>query len=121
MELIIVLTALFSKHILADYFFQRAWMFPDKGVYGAWGGVSHAGIHGILTTLVLFGFADIQTAIILGLLDFFFHYHIDYAKNNVWKNKKLTSSDSLYWMIHGVDQFAHFLTYVLIVFLISNH
>mgnify|MGYP001181148228 FL=1 len=121
MELIIVLTALFSKHILADYFFQRAWMFPDKGVYGAWGGVAHAITHSILTSFVLMFFTDVFTAQALAVLDGFLHYHIDYIKNNVWKSKKYTASHSEYWMIHGVDQFLHFLTYVLIVFLISNH
>ena len=81
MELIIVLTALFSKHILADYFFQRAWMFPDKGVYGAWGGVAHAITHTILTSFVLMFFTDVFTAQALAVLDGFLHYHIDYIKN----------------------------------------
>jgi len=121
MELIVLLTVLFTKHILADYFFQRAWMFPDKGIYGAWGGVAHAISHTILTSIILIFFTGWFTAQLLAILDGIIHYHIDYIKNNVWKSKKLTSNDSLYWMIHGVDQFLHFLTYVLIVFLVSNY
>jgi len=117
MEPLILLTFLFTKHILADYFFQRAWMFPDKGVYGAWGGVAHAITHAILTSFILMFFTDVFTAQALAVLDGFLHYHIDYIKNNVWKNKKLTPMDNLYWMIHGTDQFLHFLTYILIVFL----
>ena len=86
MEPLILLTFLFTKHILADYFFQRAWMFPDKGVYGAWGGVAHAITHAILTSFILMFFTDVFTAQALAVLDGLLHYHIDYIKNNERKN-----------------------------------
>lgn len=117
MEPITLLTLLFTKHILADYFLQRSWMFPDKGIYGAWGGVAHAKIHGLFTFLILLLFIPPVPALVFGALDSLIHYHIDYIKQHVWKSKKLTSMDNLYWMVHGVDQFLHFLTYVLIVLL----
>jgi len=56
-------------------------------------------------------------AILLGLLDSAIHYHVDYVKSNFWKSKKLGPSDQVYWIAHGVDQFLHFMTYVLLVIL----
>ena len=119
MSSIIVLTGLMIKHTIADYFMQYSWMIKDKATYGAKGGLAHAGWHGILTMLVLIGF-NVPTlySIFLGILDAVLHYHIDFLKSNVWKTKKLTPNDQMYWVIHGVDQFAHFLTYILIICLL---
>ena len=120
-----LLLLLMLKHTVADYFMQYGWMFKDKARYLGFGGLAHSGWHGILTTSVLIYFnpmggIPILWCILLGLLDAIIHYHIDYAKSNVWKNSKLNSEDSLYWAIHGTDQFLHFSTYILIVYIIGT-
>jgi hypothetical protein len=117
MELTIMF-GLMVKHTLADYFFQYSWMIKDKGNYGAWKGMAHSEFHGLLTWVVLticgIGW---PLALALSLADAFIHYHIDFIKSNFWKSKQLGPQDQLYWVTHGVDQFAHFLTYIGIVLL----
>ena len=117
MSSIIVLTGLMIKHTIADYFMQYSWMIKDKATYGAWGGVAHAKLHGLFTFIILLLYVNPLTAFLFGALDSIIHYHIDYVKSNAWKTKKLTSNDQMYWVIHGVDQFAHFLTYMLITYI----
>ena len=115
---LMLITLLMTKHVIADYFMQYSWMIKDKGTYGAWGGLAHSGYHGILTLFVLL-ILDIPIvyALLLSIADSVIHYHVDYVKSNFWKEKKLTAMDQQYWIAHGVDQFAHFLTYVGIVIL----
>ncbi len=109
-----------TKHIIADYYMQYPWMFRHKGKYGHPGGIAHSLWHGILTFVVLINFVDIVLAFSLAFLDFVLHYHIDYLKSKAWKNYNLTPSDQKYWIIHGTDQFAHMMTYFLIVHLIGS-
>ena len=48
------------------------------------------------------------------------HYHVDYVKSNFWKSKKLTAMDQQYWIAHGVDQLAHLLTYIGIIYILCE-
>ena len=114
----ILFTLFMIKHTIADYFLQYSWMIKEKGVYGAWGGIAHSGAHALGTLLVL-AILDIPTlyALALSIADGVAHYHIDYVKSNFWKHKNLTPADQQYWMAHGADQLAHFLTYVVIIIL----
>lgn len=114
MEGIGILFLLSIKHVIADYFLQQSWMIKDKSVYGANGGLSHAGVHVLGSFLVLFPFFNPILIFVLSVLDGVAHYHIDYLKSNYWKDNNLKKSDAEFWMVHGVDQFAHYLTYVLI-------
>lgn len=114
MEGIGVLLLLSFKHVIADYFLQKSWMIKDKSVYGAQGGIAHATTHTLGTLLVLFPFYNPLLILFLSILDGVAHYHIDYIKSNYWKDNALTKNDAKFWMVHGVDQFAHYLTYLLI-------
>lgn len=113
-----LMTLFIVKHTVADYFMQYSWMIKDKGTYGAKGGVAHATWHGILTNIVLLFFTDPLTAAFFGTLDAVIHYHIDYAKSNIWKSKGYTSIDQMFWVTHGVDQLLHLLTYIGIIYLL---
>jgi len=114
---ICLLIAFILKHTLADYYLQFSWMIKEKSIYGAWGGIAHSGLHGFLTFIVLFTLYP-WLAILFAILDGILHYHIDYVKSNLWKSKNLTSSDHMYWAIHGTDQALHFVTYALIIALL---
>jgi len=116
MELI-AFTLFILKHTIADYFTQYSWMIKDKATYGAFGGLAHAGWHGVLTSVVVWNITTFSLipVILFGLLDSIIHYHIDYAKSNIWKNKKYTPENQMYWVIHGVDQMLHLFTYVFII------
>lgn len=113
-----LLVGLMTKHVIADYFMQYSWMIKHKGEYGHWKGMAHSEFHGFLTWIVLsICGVPIIWAALLGIIDTVVHYHVDYVKTNVWKNKGYTAQDQMYWVTHGVDQFAHFLTYVGLVIL----
>ena len=86
---------------------------------GAKGGIAHAGLHGVLTSLVLLVMGlPIMAGLILGLIDFIIHYHIDFIKSNLWKSKNLKATDQMFWVIHGVDQMLHGLTYIFIIWIV---
>lgn len=116
MELI-AFTLFILKHTIADYFTQYSWMIKDKATYGAFGGLAHAGWHGVLTSVVVWNITTFSLipVILFGLLDSIIHYHVDYAKSNVWKSKKFTPDNQMYWVTHGTDQMLHLFTYVFII------
>ena len=117
METIIILLILFDiKHFLADFLWQFPHMVADKGHYGAAGGMTHAGMHGILTFFVLIGFVRSEDAATIALIDATVHYHIDWAKTNL--SRGLTIEDHSYWIWFGLDQALHYLTYIAIIAII---
>lgn len=119
-QLLLVFILLMGKHTIADYFLQRMWMIRDKSVYGARGGIAHAFTHAVGTAIVLVPFLVSNfLAIVLAMLDGVIHYHIDYVKSNIWKKHDLDSTQTLYWVLQGVDQYLHFLTYALIILIIG--
>lgn len=113
------LLCLFAKHFICDFPLQTSpWMYRNKGIYLHPGGIAHAAIHGAGTLLVLAAFIDITAALQYALLDMLIHYHIDWAKMHVGKRYNLRPDNSdWFWIILGLDQFLHHLTYFLIVYL----
>lgn len=118
MDILLVFTGLLIKHIVADYFVQANFMFSNKHIYGGWGGVLHALIHGIGTAIVLTPFVSVITVNFMLFLDAMLHYHIDYVKSNYSIRYPSLPSEQKYWIVHGIDQLLHVLTYVLIVYLL---
>ena len=118
--MLLLITLLFVKHAIADFFLQRAFMFRDKHIYAGIGGITHAATHGVLTTLaIVICLPNFWLlAFVLGLFDTVLHYHIDYIKSNWNVKTRATPSENRYWYVFGLDQMAHFLTYVLIVYII---
>jgi hypothetical protein len=112
---VLILLALFGiKHFIADFIMQYDYMLREKGIYGATGGIHHAGVHACWTFLILIPFVtSADQLLILPLLDFIAHYHIDYFKQQL--NKGLTSSDRNFWIWLGLDQALHYLTYIAII------
>ena len=114
----LVLVALFVKHFVFDYPFQTESEIAHKGVYGNLKGIAHSLKHGLGSVLVLFLFTSVSMALLLGLLDFITHYHIDWAK--VQLTKKVQPMSKKWWTLFGLDQLAHALIYVAIVWLIKG-
>jgi len=119
MEILGLFTLFALKHLLADYFLQFSFMFKDKGIYGGKGGISHSGVHGVGTFLILTTVTSPFLAILFGILDSLLHYHIDFTKSYIRNNFKYPEYGNAYWMLHGTDQFLHMMTYVLIIFLLG--
>ena len=113
--LLAVLLILTVKHFICDYPLQTHWQLVNKGTYGHPGGIVHAGIHALGTTvafLIITPTLAIGLAIVVG--EFLVHYHIDWTKENVIRRMGWTVQDSQFWLALGLDQLAHHLTYVAI-------
>ena len=112
---VFILLALFGiKHFIADFLMQFPYMLREKGIYGAEGGLHHAGVHACWTFLILVPFIHRPSDLIaLSLVDFVLHYHIDYFKQKL--NKGLTTADRNFWIWLGLDQALHYLTYIAII------
>lgn len=113
----IVLTLLTLKHFFCDFVIQFHYMVLEKGTYGAMGGIHHSAFHGLFTLFILMFFAP-QYAIWLAFVDFVVHYHVDWAKMNINRIKGYTPKDDGFWLWLGIDQLAHSLTYLGIVYFI---
>ena len=112
---VFILLALFGiKHFIADFLLQFPYMLREKGIYGATGGLHHAGIHAALTLLICIFFVHSSHDIVtVAAFDGLAHYHIDYVKQQL--NKGLTTADRMFWVWLGADQALHYLTYVGII------
>lgn len=121
-ELLLALVYLTLKHGVADFFLQRSYQYLNKGKYGHPGGLLHSGIHIVCTLpvfLILPTTAALATAILVG--EFIVHYHIDWTKEQVLKARELTPTKNAFWWALGVDQTAHQLTYIAIVWVLLNN
>jgi|688.fasta_scaffold24683_5 hypothetical protein len=111
---ILLLLCLNVKHFFIDYAWQTDKQINEKHQYLKLSGIEHSAFHAIFTYLILIHFIDIETAIILGMIDFFLHYHIDWAKMYIITKYDYTPYDRPFWIWQGFDQFLHQLTYILI-------
>ena len=112
---LLVILILEIKHFFADYPLQTTWMVQNKGTWGHPAGIVHAGIHAVLTTLAFFVITPtllIGLAIVVG--EFLLHYHIDVTKEFFMRRSKFSAADGPFWVLLGLDQLAHHLTYVAI-------
>ncbi len=117
--LLILLVIFQIKHLVADFILQTGWMVRTKGIYGHPGGIVHAGLHAVLTAgiLLLTPLAPLSLALIV-LGEFVLHYHLDWFKDRVLKKQGYTAHQKEFWTLAGLDQFAHQLSYVLILYLV---
>lgn len=117
---------LFIKHFIVDFPLQVwSYQYENKGTYGHPGGLLHSGLHALGTFLVfffLFGFsiASIYAALFLASMDGVVHYHIDWAKVKINRKKGWgPTTHHQFWILLGVDQLLHSLTYLFLVSLVT--
>jgi hypothetical protein len=136
MNILILMALLHIKHHIGDYTLQTPYML-GKGKDKGWVGplAAHAGMQAFLT-LNCIGFVlafksfpsdvshtDNLIIVLLAALDFVFHFIIDRTKTQyrlpagVWAPEHKGRNLSKFYAAFGMDQLAHQLTYVLIVFL----
>ena len=117
-QILLLVAVLQVKHFICDGPLQTRAMVESKGHYGRPLGLLHAFIHGVGTVLVLagFGFAT-ATVLLLSLLDFAIHYHVDFTKENVVRKAGWTPAQGPFWWALSADQTAHQLTYLLITYI----
>lgn len=122
--MIVLLTLLFIKHFVADFLYQPPFMYLNKGTYGHIGGILHSSFHAILTwtiLAVLANFTSIDISLtaagimLVALGEFVVHYHVDWAKMKLNKVMKWgPSTHEEFWILLGLDQTLHNLTYIAI-------
>lgn len=106
------------KHFYFDFVNQKQNEINHKSIYGSWLGIKHSVKHSIGTGLaiwIVMGYNGIPFVVSMAILDLFAHYHIDYVKMRYGCKD---TSNSKFWRDMGLDQFAHQLTYILILGLI---
>jgi hypothetical protein len=108
------LTLLVIKHFYVDFVHQTYEHVQHKGTYGHPKGLEHSAWHGTLTALVFWIWLPPIDALFLGLVDFFLHYHIDYVKIRYGERDH---TDKRYWIHFGLDQLAHTLTYIFLIWI----
>jgi hypothetical protein len=119
--LLLLLTAFQIKHLLADFFWQTEAMLRTKGIWGHPVGATHSAIHAGLSAAILLLLAPIGigwVALVL-VAEFLTHYHTDWAKDQLNKRFTYTPRQKAYWVLVGLDQCAHQLTYVAILVLVA--
>ncbi len=117
-----LLFALFTKHLVFDFIYQPPYQWKNKGTYGHWGGIVHAGQHALFTNFILFWVFNVSWPIAFGctVFEFIIHYHMDWLK--MWYNKKKgwgPTTHNEFWVLTGIDQYVHALTYLAIALFVS--
>jgi len=107
------------KHFICDFMLQTQRQVQNKGIYGHLAGVSHAAFHAVTSLPALFILTANPGVIgVIVVAEFLVHYHCDWLKSNIDRTFKLGMERNVYWMVFGLDQLIHQLTYLAIVFVI---
>lgn len=117
-----VLAGLQVKHFIADYMLQWPSMIKDKCHLDRPGGYVHSGIH-VIGTLAVLLLAAVPFSLVWKILlgEFIIHFVTDYAKAVYGTTRRSDMSSGSFWMVHGLDQLIHHLTYtVILVILFLN-
>lgn len=117
MEILILLILFQIKHWYADFKIQTYMQTVKKGVWLDPIGMSHTWDHMKATALILVLFAFVHPvaiipALIVIVLEGVYHYMIDYTKV---KYGCKDNTKPLFWNQFGLDQLAHQLSYILLV------
>lgn len=120
MEILLLMFLLQAKHWYADFGIQTYDQTIKKGLYGDPIGISHSLDHTLYTLLALTIFNlyySISAAAILliSVLEGIIHYHIDWFKVKYGTKNMATSA---FWQQFGLDQFAHQITYLVMIWYI---
>lgn len=122
-DILLVLMAVFVvKHFICDFPLQSfPYMYLNKGTYGHPGGILHAAIHGAASFIILLFYLPFFIAFVLAMMDMWVHYNIDWAKMRLGSKYNLKPDNSeWFWILLGVDQLLHYLTYVFIIFIVAK-
>jgi len=109
------------KHFLCDFVLQSKFQVRTKKIYGHYGGFIHAGLHAVtsLPALVILSASPIAL-VALPLFECVLHYHVDWTKAQIDERTGWTINDDAYWMLFGLDQLVHQLTYAGFIAFLSG-
>lgn len=117
---LILLMLLQVKHMFADFFLQTPKMLSGRSQYLHMGRIQHAFVHavGSSVALVVLG-ASSGFILLICVLEGLVHFHIDWLKGKHAEAKGHGPAEGAYWRAFGVDQLAHQLTYVAMIWAYS--
>ena len=120
--ILLAMVAFQVKHFVCDFILQTTYQYKHKGIYGHAGGLIHAGLHllGSIPALLILTANPLPIMLLLAA-EFLIHYHIDWSK--VWLDKRfnLSVDSHAYWIVFGLDQFVHQLTYIGMIFVVLKY
>jgi hypothetical protein len=121
MTILWILTLLFIKHFLADFAYQPPYQWQNKGTYGHLGGIVHTLQHVALTVLILAAFSiSFWPIVAIASAEYLIHYHTDWAKMNINKHYGWgATTHNEFWILTGLDQLVHALTYMGMAFYLA--
>lgn len=110
---LILILLLELKHMFADFYLQTQKMLSGRCDYLHMGRAQHAAIHaaGSVLVLLLMGCPS-WFLIIIPIVEWVAHYHIDFWKGHHTHCKQLNPSQGAFWRAVGFDQFLHHATYI---------
>ena len=121
-----ILALLILKHFIVDFLLQFEYQWRHKGTLGHPGGILHAGLHSAATLAIFLIPHQLEALPIwvmfgLSIGEGVAHYFIDWAKMNLnahlgWK----ADTHPQFWWLLGLDQFLHYMTYVIILKIIVD-
>lgn len=107
------------KHFACDFALQTPRQIQAKAFYGRRGGLEHAGLHAVASIPALLVLTQAVGVIaIMVIAEFVVHYHVDFAKARVDKSAGFAETSRAYWVVFGLDQLVHQMTYLVIVALL---
>ena len=113
-----LLLALVIKHFIVDIGVQS--MIPATPKHEYFRGHRHYIQHGVGAVVVSVLLVDPVTALVIGLLDYVVHWHIDFAKHhlNRWIYAKVRTPK--WWWTMVLDQIAHTFFYYCVAVYVSG-
>ena len=112
--LLITLGLLFIKHWIVDFVIQTDAEVQHKGIYGDLTGIQHSFKHTVGSMIVfLLAGLEPEWIVFFALLDGLLHYHIDWLKMN-YGNRDIRTPQ--FWRDLGLDQLAHYIVYLILVY-----
>jgi hypothetical protein len=113
----VMLAGLCVKHWYIDFAHQTPKEIANKGIYLNWYGITHSIKHAVGTFMIfkMVGLSPLDSVTLAGI-DFMLHYHIDWIKMK-YGNKDTTQNE--FWNELGLDQMAHYFTYLFLVWIAS--
>lgn len=120
LDTLLLMLLLQMKHYYADFAIQTYAQTVRKGIYKDPVGISHSLDHvtGSLIVLLVASFfitLSLPLVLLLCIIEGILHYHIDWFKVH-YGVKDLTKS--LFWNQFGMDQLAHQLSYIGMIYLL---
>lgn len=117
---LLILALLQLKHWYVDFVIQTNEEVASKGIYGDQLGLWHSmkqGIGTLIAIIAVTGPTYLLYAMVLAVVDFVIHYQIDWVKMN-YGNRDIRTPQ--FWNHLGLDQMAHQLTYIGIVYVVIS-